>query len=508
MRTAALAYAGSLSPHALRPLASGASAFERSLSFARRLPGIERVLVAEGAVTLPETGYPVLRRETWTLPALLDAMEEASAGVDALFVFWADQPFLDLALAARMLEDFRRYRAEYGFADGYPVGLSTEIVSPRIIPALRALSSSMPSALARDTLFSVIQKDINSFDIETDISPRDLRDLRLVLACDSKRNSLLVERLMAAGAADAPSALEIIPQSLASLRTLPAFVQIQVSGACPQSCSYCAYPSMVGDPRLKRDFMARESFSSILDQVEALCEDATIDISLWGEPSLHPEIGRLIDDVLAKSGFTLIIETSGLGWDRELVRSLSERHGDRLRWVVALDAASAESYARLRGLGFEEAVSFADYLISLAPGRAYPQMVRMRENETELEPFWRGWKKKTDGVIIQKYSTCAGALPARKVSDLSPLARRPCWHLKRDLSVLLDGTIPLCKDCVRGEIVLGNAFEAADTSGQGGVARAWAAGERWHAAHIDAGDSSGSYPSPCEACDEFYTYNA
>ena len=59
------------------------------------------------------------------------------------------------------------------------------------------------------------------------------------------------------------------------------------------------------------------------------------------------------------------------------------------------------------------------------------------------------------------------ALPARKVSDLSPLTRRPCWHLKRDLSVLMDGAVPLCKECVRGEIVLGNAFDSADARGQG-----------------------------------------
>jgi len=37
------------------------------------------------------------------------------------------------------------------------------------------------------------------------------------------------------------------------------------------------------------------------------------------------------------------------------------------------------------------------------------------------------------------------AIPERKVADLSPVIRFPCWHLKRDISVRLDGTVPMCR---------------------------------------------------------------
>ncbi len=68
---------------------------------------------------------------------------------------------------------------------------------------------------------------------------------------------------------------------------------------------------------------------------------------------------------------------------------------------------------------------------------------------------------------------------------------------------MLDGKVPLCREFSYGDIILGNAFEA-------GLAAAWAAGENYHDAHIEAcrsGESS-SFPKPCEACDEYYTYNA
>jgi spiro-SPASM protein len=515
MKVAAVIYAGSLSPYALQSIGGGPSAYDRCLAFVRGLPGLERFVVAEGRVTLPEGAEPRVRREAWTFDLLLEEMEKVGQGTDAVLLAWADEPFLDPGLAASMLEDFRRYRAEYGFADGYPVGLSAEILAPRVIPAVRSLAASIPQEPERDSLFSAIQKDINAFDIETDISPADLRDLRLTLACDTRRDALLVSRLAAAGVGDAASALELIPANMGLLRTLPAFIQVQVAAGCPQSCALCAYPAFGaaatgGDVTALKGEMSRGRFASLLDQVIDLSEDAVIDISLWGEPSLHSDIGGIIDEALSRPSLSLIVETSGIGWNPSLLDRLAADGGaERLDWVVSLDAASPELYAQLRGRGYEEATAFADRMIALFPGRAHVQMVRSRENEVELEAFWRGWKKKTDKVIIQKYSRSAGLLPARKVSDLSPLARKPCWHLKRDLAILLDGTVPLCRDSSQGDIVLGNAFESREGR-PAGLAAAWAAGGSLHEAHIAAcgsGDLS-SLPGPCEDCDEYYTYNA
>lgn len=60
--------------------------------------------------------------------------------------------------------------------------------------------------------------------------------------------------------------------------------------------------------------------------------------------------------------------------------------------------------------------------------------------------------------LIQKYDHLCGTLPDRRPADISPLKRHPCWHLKRDLSICTDGTVPLCKEDVSRLVVLGNAF--------------------------------------------------
>ncbi len=119
----------------------------------------------------------------------------------------------------------------------------------------------------------------------------------------------------------------------------------------------------------------------------------------------------------------------------------------------------------------------------------------MKENEEDLEIFYKSWKTKTENIIIQKYDSFSAFLPDRKVADLSPVRRFPCWHLKRDMAVLLDGTVPLCREDVRVEHTLGNAFTE-------DLAKIWGRGESVYQQHI-----AEKYPSLCARCDEYYTYN-
>jgi spiro-SPASM protein len=152
-------------------------------------------------------------------------------------------------------------------------------------------------------------------------------------------------------------------------------------------------------------------------------------------------------------------------------------------------------YRRLRGAGFAEAMRTADALLALFPARTWVQAVRMKENEDDLEVFFKTWKARTENVIIQKHDWFCGMLPDRKVADLSPVRRFPCWHLKRDMPVLLDGTVPLCREDVRMENRLGNALRE-------DLSAIWERGEAVYRSHV-----AGEYPGICAKCDEYYTYN-
>ena len=69
------------------------------------------------------------------------------------------------------------------------------------------------------------------------------------------------------------------------------------------------------------------------------------------------------------------------------------------------------------------------------------------------------------------------------------------WHLKRDMAVLLDGTVPLCKEDLRAGTRLGNALHE-------DLEVIWDRAQAMYRSHM-----SGSYPGICAACDEYYTFN-
>ena len=341
-----------------------------------------------------------------------------------------------------------------------------------------------------------MQKDINAFDLETEIAPVDQRLLRVRLSCDTRRNTLLVERVLQSGADDEKAICSLLSDKPEILRTLPAYTAVQIFGGCPQSCSYCPYPKINPGLLTDRREINGKLFNKILREVSDFCDDSVIGLSLWGEPSGHPRLIELAEEVCSVPGFSLLLETSGLGLLNHKLENLAQRWGDKITWIVSLDALSGELYSSIRGGGRDEALSAVENLTALFPaGRVFVQAVRMKTNDEELENFFREWKKKTDSVIIQKYDSFSGFLPDLSVADLSPLNRFPCWHLKRDVSVLIDGSVPLCREDVNGSIILGNL----ETDS---LADIWKRGEEYYLLHCGR-----EYPDLCRGCDEYYTYN-
>lgn len=511
MNAIAVLYAGELAPAAFEPLPGGACAVQAACRKAAAFPGAKEVVLVAYDDFDPPFDPPcrVVRPVRRGKRALLDLLSELSAGVDATYFAWADCPLLDPALAGAVLDRHQRYAAQYSYADGWPYGYAPEVLAPGTAGALAFLAGDDDGRVERDLLFSVLQKDINSFDIETEISPVDLRGRRLALSADSRRNLLLLTRFLEHGGAEAAGAEALIRDRPDLLRTLPAFWSVQIAGGCPQACAFCPYPRFGADPGGKapldrRDFMDPVLFDGLAAAIEDFSGDAVVDVSAWGEPSLHPDFPAIAASVFSRPGLSLVVETSGLGWTDaglEALASAAAAAAPRanrmapLSWIVALDAEDPARYARVRGRGYAEARAFAEAVVARFPADAYVQALRVKDEEEDLERFYRTWKAKTANVIVQKHDDYSGYLPRLKATDLSPVRRHACWHLLRDATVLLDGTVPACKDDLGRTASLGNAFRDP-------LPDIWARGAALYAEHC-----AGRYPGPCGECDEYYTYN-
>jgi spiro-SPASM protein len=519
MKSLAVLFAGDLAGFALEPI-DGVTAFARALSAASRFPDVARVLVLaspSSSTVASAAGADVVVRESWTPATLFALIAAESEGFDHVYYARASCPFLDVAFAAELYKKHIRYAAEYTFADGYPLGLAPEILARGIVPMLARLAEKEITPVTPGVVFDTVKKEINSFDIETDIAPKDLRHLRLDFSCDSKRDLALCSSFVGI---TAENYADLVASRPSALRTLPAFYAVQVSGKCPYECSYCPYPafcrsgkgSSSGVPATGRDdFMTASDFSSIVDKAASLSCDAVVSLSLWGECAYHPDIASLVRTVLDKPGLSVLVETTGLGWTEgtlEAIARLSSIAGVRgngqnpVNWIVSLDAAGSAQYGAAHGISSEradgllrEALSTTERLLSLFPGAVWPQMVRMKENEVELETFYRFWKERAGRVIVQKHDHFCGTIADRRVADLSPLVRRECWHIKRDMCILIDGTVPMCREDIYANREAGNALT-------GDLASIWQRSGTVHEQHVNC-----VYEGMCGACDEYYTFN-
>ena len=535
MNALLILFGGRLSNEAFLPLHNDKNSVFLTLEQSKNFPGVSKTVFLAGQDgdspdlqnTLGTLEIQVEKQAFWTKKSLLQTIAQLSAGFDCVYFAWADCPFLDPSLAGVMAKRHLEQRAEYSYADGWPYGLTPEIILPSTAGILaKILGEGDGGLVTRDTLFSVIQKDINAFDIETEISPVDLRCHRINLCADSKRNLLLLSRF-AKEAGKIPEAADVqrlIAEQPEILRTLPAFYPIQVYAGCPQSCTICPYPEAVkeaGPVVGRKDYMESAKFKILLDKIADFSHDAVIDLSLWGELALHPEKMDLIGMVLSHPEFALVIETSGLGWKtEELEKCAKLAHNAIMRqplaaerknplpalsWIVSLDTADPQRYKEIRGSGFAEAVDCAKKLFSLFPKDTYVQAVRTAGAEDDIEKFYRFWKENAPcgeaNIIIQKYDDFCGALEKKQASDISPVIRHPCWHMMRDMPVLLDGTVPLCREDLSalkrqsGNRILGNVFTDS-------MEDIWNNGSYYYIEQCGK-----NYQGLCADCDEYYTYN-
>jgi len=520
MNALLILFAGNLSDTAHESVFNGKNSVQLSVEQAKRFSGVGKtVLFANANADFSGLAdIQVEKKDRWTKKSLLERISELQTDFELIYFAFADCPFLDPALADKLAERHIHGAAEYSYADGFAYGLAPEILSPGTPGILAKILGNDDGPVERDILFSVIQKDINAFDIETEISSVDLRCHRINLCADTKRNLFLLKNFLSIANGKLPSADEvesIVENQPEILRTLPAFYPIQVYGGCPQKCSICPYPMFTDTGR--KDFMDSEKFKSLLDKITAFSGDAVIDLSLWGELSLHPEKMKLIEEVISRPELALIIETSGIGWKNEEIEKCADLCDNLeksavvrknalppLSWIVSLDTSDPQRYAQLRGAGFAEAETLVKKLFSLFPNDSYVQMTRLKGAEEDTEKFYRYWKtaspKNEKNIIIQKYDDFCGILEKKQASDISPVIRQPCWHIMRDMPILINGDVPLCREnlsVLKGEKkdILGNVFTDP-------LEDIWQKGDKYYREQCMK-----NYTGLCAECDEYYTYN-
>ncbi len=455
----------------------------------------------------------LVQKDSWSNSDVAHAVSESCSknSADFALLSFADMPFLNDYLTKELINIHTKYSAEYSFADGYPLGLTPEVIDKGCASIIAALCDDVQKEIgslpfSRDGIFSIMKTDINSFEIETMLSDEDYRMLRLEFSCADKINFEACKNAFRIkkdgekiGLAFAKSDTDDLFADSSLIKTVPSFYNVQISGKSSHASVYNPRIPVAPDMKL-------EDFRSLVEKISAFSEKAVVSLSCFGEPLLHPDFAAFVDAVVSHKKLSLLIETDGTLVTQGLADSISEilakngRGTDCINWIICLDAMEKSLYAKLHSCpetDFEKAVASVGILNQKFSGHVYPQMIRMKANECELEAFYRFWKEKTSPsggqLIIQKYNNFCGKLSDEKSADLSPLERNPCWHIRRDMVVLSDGSVPLCRQCY--DAPLGNCMEE-------GLDAIWKKFDEVLENHMNK-----IYSDTCRTCDEFYTFN-
>ena len=202
---------------------------------------------------------------------------------------FAFNPFINQTLTTNLIDTHEKFKSEYSFADGYPVSVSPELLDRGLVNILSELIKTKDDlkqqAVTKSSVFDLIKTDINSFEIETEISTTDWRLYRFDFSCDKKENYIAcvnlyekIKKLCDEDRADIQKICGAARDDVKVLKTIPGYFNIQIETEYQSKNPYCPYYKFSG-PEEKMSF---EKFKGLLEKINELNPDSVVSLSLWG----------------------------------------------------------------------------------------------------------------------------------------------------------------------------------------------------------------------------------
>ncbi len=243
---------------------------------------------------------------------------------------------------------------------------------------------------------------------------------------------------------------------------MPAHMKIELTNYCNLACPMCPHPQM----RRPVGSMRPALFRKIIDEAAPYLEFAYL--HHLGESLVVRRLGEFIRYGRSR-GVAMGLSTNATFLDAGKSRLLLDSGLDFL--VISLDAASPDTYARIR-VGGDYATTLANIRQFFALKRQLPnamtavvQMIVMESNRHEIETFARDWEGQ---VMIKEVRDWAGQVPLRLSAPRRGLAPAslpsrpdsgslpPCRMPWSELTVLWDGTVVPCANHFEKINVLGD----------------------------------------------------
>jgi spiro-SPASM protein len=252
-------------------------------------------------------------------------------------------------------------------------------------------------------------------------------------------------------------------------------------------------------------FLSLEDVRGIINFTNTGFSDTAVALGGLGEPLEHKSIDEILDFILSqKSVPMVIVETNGKYLEK--IFPLFQHSGcEKLRVIININ--SIRNYENLHGVSLSDRQTVFKNIDVLCAElektnpalkkNIYVQTLKIVDNERELDEIFDFTDQKGISFLLQKYNSFIGMMPEKRVSDMTPLDRSFCWHLRRDIFVRAGGDVVFCKQDVRNNRIRGNIRTTPFTQILDSLKTDW------------ENNYKKIYPGfpDCESCDEYYTFN-
>ncbi|MCS6972210.1 MAG: spiro-SPASM protein [Leptospiraceae bacterium] len=422
---------------------------------------------------------------------------------DHVAVFNGIWPLFDPSLMEKLFAIHTEYRADITYGENLPPGIAPYWVSPDLLESLAILEA--PDDATASGLRAFVEKNINHFHAEVHYEEPDLRLFRLDFSLATARSLHETKALQQKLDSSAPYAglKPAFDADPALLVSFPSYIELEF-------CSTAEYISDFSPLKAipqQRQFLERRHLDTLLDFLAQGFGDTSVCAGGLGEPLEHPHCAEYLQLLLESPHVRYVfVETNGIYLEK-IQHLAGHAQAKKLRVIIFLN--SLERFSELSGApqGLLEKVknntrnlvrAFREHGHN-AQDLVYVQALKVNENETEIDALYALAEELGASFLLQKYNRYAGLLPERRVSDMTPLERFFCWHLRRDLFIRANGEVALCKQTVDP-----NKKTARGHLDQQSLVQIWESQRNDFVANYRE-----SYPPylPCAQCDEYFTFN-
>ncbi len=211
----------------------------------------------------------------------------------------------------------------------------------------------------------------------------------------------------------------------------------------------------------KEGLMEFSLFKKIIDESKGKVE--YVELYLFGEPLLHPQIVEMID-YCKDAGMCISLSTNATLLTKKRSHSLINSNIDF--FTICLDAISRQTYEAIRAkANFMKVMDNVEYFLSIrlptSPKHTIVQLIKMRDNIDEVDKFIDEWSNRGIQIHLKNLITWRGDIDSINILEqnhqtLAEVHNEPCDRIWRHFTVFWDGTVVPCHFMYDKKYTIGN----------------------------------------------------